>query len=340
MNIAILTPTFCQFSGIDRVVELQANKLVEQGHDVNIYCLKAEMKSKKAKVIEIGMPEALWKQRLLRLFYFLNFNDVIVYSEFMEDYDLVITHQYPMTLIASRAKKLSGVKYIYYNHGVTTPELFSSLPERVYMKLFNNQTNKSIKNADAVVSISKYLQEQLKKETGLDSEVEYDSIDTSRFKLGLNGDLIRAKHNIYKENKVCLFVGRLSPHKGVDLLIEAFNIAQLDNPELRLVIVGKETFDSYFKKLKKLASRIDKSKIIFAGFVPDEQLPEYYAACDVYVTGTQWEGYNMPMAEANACGKPCVAFDIGPHKEVLKQGVLVPNKDTKKFAEEILKLTR
>jgi len=67
-------------------------------------------------------------------------------------------------------------------------------------------------------------------------------------------------------------------------------------------------------------------------------LPCYYAACDLYVTASLWEGFNLPIAEAQACGKRVVAFNIGSHPEVVKNGILVEKGSTSKFAEAVIKL--
>ena len=86
-------------------------------------------------------------------------------------------------------------------------------------------------------------------------------------------------------------------------------------------------------------NKISNDSVIFTGPVPDEEVPYYYAACDVYATASIWEGFDMPVAEAQNCGKPVVAFDVGPHREVIKSGKLgklVPTKDTKAMATAIL----
>jgi len=95
-------------------------------------------------------------------------------------------------------------------------------------------------------------------------------------------------------------------------------------------------FEIYFRKLKNMSD----NDVIFTGFVPDKLLPQYFAACDVYVTASLWEGFNLPAAEAQACGKRVVAFDIGPHSEIVKKGVLVKKENTKEFAEAVIKLLR
>ena len=115
------------------------------------------------------------------------------------------------------------------------------------------------------------------------------------------------------------------------------NVIELNKiPNVKLLIVGKPTFNNYINNLKKIANK----DVTFTGFVDDKDLPYYYAACNVYVTASLWEGFNLPAAEAQACGKPVVAFDIGPHKEIIKKGILVKNKDIKEFSEAVIKLAK
>ena len=75
--------------------------------------------------------------------------------------------------------------------------------------------------------------------------------------------------------------------------------------------------------------------IIFTGFVDDKDLPAYYAVSDVYVTASIDEGFNLPAVEAQACGKPVVAFDVGANRELIKKGkgILVPEGDVQGFTD-------
>jgi len=335
MKIALLTPTFSQFSGIDRVVELQAEEFIDKGHEVTIFALKAGIKPKRAKVVEMGMPSNPFLERIYRLLFFLDFLKIRKYGKMLRKYDIAISHFYPMNILAIYAKKHYGVRYVYHNHGIAYPKLFSKLSERVYMRIFRFFTNRTARKADSAVSISNFLKKELKKETGLDSKIVYDPIDRKRFHLGINGSKIRKKYNLGK-NPVCLYVGRISPHKGVHLLIKAFKLVLRKIPNAKLLIAGKPTFDNYFKRLKKMSN----DSIIFTGFVKDEELPYYYSACDAYTTATLWEGFNMTVVEAQACGKPVVAFDLCTHPEVVKKGRLVKPRDVKAFAEAIIEVLK
>jgi glycosyltransferase involved in cell wall biosynthesis len=339
MKIAILTPTFCAFSGIDRVVELQAKELHKKGNIVTIFTLKKEMNSQYAKVIEIGLPKNNFISRLYRLFFFFDFIKIFKYGNLLKGYDKIFCHFYPMNWLALYAKKKFKIKYIYYNHGIAYPNLFKSFIERIYMRLFIFFVKLSVRDADFAISISKFMKLELKRETGLDSIVKYIKIDKKRFNKNLKKGIIRRKYHL-KNEPICLYVGRISPHKGIDLLIKSFNEVLKKVPNAKLIIVGKETFDDYVKLLKDLAKKVNPASIIFTGFIKDKDLPYYYTDCNIYTTATLWEGYDLPCVEAQACGKPVVAFNLCSHPEVIKNGILINKNDLNGFAKAIIKIIK
>jgi glycosyltransferase involved in cell wall biosynthesis len=337
MKIALLTPTFCGFSGIDRVVETQSATLTAGGHSVTIFALQADMEPPPGVTLRLlGMPGKLLWQRFYRLLFPLAFCKNGRYARMLRGFDTVYSHQYPMNWLAWLAKRDYKVQYIYYDYGVAPPESFSGIIERTYMWLFTLISGWTARKADSAVSISNYLKKELKKDTGLDSEVAYPSINMKRFHPGIDGSAIRQKYNL-AGRPVILYLGRISPHKGIHLLIEAFKQARQKSPEAALLIVGKHTFPRYTLQLKQLAD----DNVIFSGYVGDEDIPLYYAACDIYASATLWEGFNLPLAEAQACARPVVAFNLGPHPEVVEHdrtGLLVPEADTGALAAALVKL--
>lgn len=336
MKIAILTPTFSHYSGIDRVVEQQALDYSRHGNKATVFALEADLKPKGFGLEIIRMPKSLFLQRLYRLFFFLDFIKISKTAGKLKDYDIAISHQYPMNLIASSAKKKYNIKYIYHNHGIGYTGLFGNIFERLYMRLFAFLNRLSLKNADSAVSISKFMQSELKRETGLESKVVYNKIDKKRFRKGIDGSKIRKRLGIKSNEKLLLFVGRLSPHKNIHTLLKIFDIINKKLPSAKLLIVGKPTFSGYYKKLKKTANK----NVIFREFADDKELPYYYAASDLYATASLWEGFNLPAAEAQACGKKVVAFDVCSHPEIVKNGILVKKENLDEFANAAIKLLK
>ena len=255
MKITILTPTFSHFSGIDRLVELQAEKFIKQGHQVDIFALSASIKPKKANLYILGMPKNPLIERIYRLFMFLDIKRINKYVKILQNYDMIISHLYPMNILAKKAKKKNkNIEYIFNNAGVGIVKEYSFL-EKLYLRMFNYLTNKSISNVDSAISISNFLRKQLRKETGIESKVEYVPIDKKRFKKGIDKNIIRKKYNIGKE-LLLLYVGRISPHKGIHLLIQSFKLVQKKHPNTKLIIAGKHTFPKYTKKLRKIATKM------------------------------------------------------------------------------------
>ncbi|MFH0853305.1 MAG: glycosyltransferase family 4 protein [bacterium] len=332
MTIALLTGTYSKFSGIDRVVERQADQLIREGHQVTVVCFDGDIQSDRYRIIKLGMPNSLLGQRIYRLCIFcLSPKAISKAMTEIRKVDKVYSHQYPMNCLAISMKQQWSTRYVYYNHGVPPARFFSSNAEKLYIWIFRWLTNRSVKKADEVISISQYLRDVLKKETNLDSRVMPDQIDEVRFNKNITDQSIRQKLSL-GDGPVFLSVGRISPHKGWHLLISAFNQVKQQLLKAQLIIVGKPTFPGYLDKLKKMS----QGSVHFVGFVSDEDLPKYYSSCDCYVTASLWEGFNLPLAEAQAMGKPVVAFNLGPHPEVAKNGLLVEPLNTEAFAQAMI----
>lgn len=340
MRVAIITPTFSKFSGIDRFIEQKIKKL-SKNNKITVIAFKGDIKVKDVDVVYVGAPKSPFLERMYRLFFFLDIIKIIKILNKIKKYDVVECHIYPTTIIGFLAKLLYKKKYVYYNEGIADPELFQNFFERMYLRLFILFNNITIKNTDYAFSISKFLSNELKRQTGIPSKVEYVEIDRSRFNKKVNKNIkkinkIKKRYNV--KGPLLIYVGRISPHKGIHLLIKSFNIVNKSFPKAKLLIIGKHTFSSYTKSLKRLIK--NKKNIIFTGFVSDQELPFYYAASDLYVTATLWEGFDMPIKEAQALGKRVVAFDIGPHKEITRKGILVEKGNIREFAHAIIKLLK
>ena len=338
LRIAILTPTFSYFSGPDRVVERQAGDLSTAGHQVTIFTLEGDIVPPLGvRVVKMGVPKAVAMQRMYRLLFFLDVLKVWRYVTMLASFDKIICHMYPMTILARKAQRKYKIHYNYYNMGIAYPTLFETHLERLYMRFFLFLTTLTVRGADSATSISDFLRRELKNETGVDGDVEYCMI-SPRYNLKVSGSRIRSKYNL--DFPTLLYVGRLSPHKGIHLLIEAFRVVQKSYPKAYLLIVGKPTFEGYFLRLKKLAR--GDPHIIFVGFVDDNEISEFYGACDVYTSCTQWEGFNLPAAEAQACGKKVVLFNVGSHPEVVEvgKGVLVEKVSPYDFGSAVVSVLR
>ena len=132
---------------------------------------------------------------------------------------------------------------------------------------------------------------------------------TVRDRLGLDGE------------KVVLFVGRIEPLKGLELLIHA--TAQMDTCQpLRVLVVGGGLeHDPEVERMRELARRLEISEIVdFIGRVDHEELPVYYNAADVCVVPSFYESFGLAALESMACGTPVVATRVGGLSTIVQHG--------------------
>lgn len=340
LKIAILTPTLYRHDGIATVARRQAEDFAGKGYGVKIMAFGGDCRlaSQSFETEVLGAPNSSLLKRIYWLIFPLNLFTLMKSVKKLKDYNVVISHHYPMNCLASLAKTLYHSTYVHHYHGSPPSQVRQNLFEKIYQITFNLFSRMSLANVDSIITISKYLQRELKNELGRSSRVIYNRVDTSRFCERVDGSKIREEQRLGTD-PVILFVGRVDPYKGVHLLIKAFKIVKSELQKTKLLIVGKQNYRKYVEGL----NQISNSSVMFMGYVADRELPHLYGACDVYSTASLWESFDLPLVEAQACGKPVVAFDLGSHREVVNDGVtglLVQPRDCDALARAIIRILK
>jgi D-inositol-3-phosphate glycosyltransferase len=136
-----------------------------------------------------------------------------------------------------------------------------------------------------------------------------------------------------------LFVGRLEPLKGVDILLRAAAIADVDEPVRVLVAGGDERLGEERARLEALTVDLGMNdRVRFDSAVAHEALPDYYRAADLCVVPSYYESFGLVAVEALASGTPVVATRVGGLQYTVKDGqtgYLVPWRCPEPFAERI-----
>lgn len=144
------------------------------------------------------------------------------------------------------------------------------------------------------------------------------------------------------EGTTFIYVGRLWWGKGINCLLEAFEVVQhISDAPVSLLLVGDGQEED---KLKKTCFERGIRNVIFAGFQQKPDLPRYYALADVFVFPTLGDPYGLVVDEAMACGLPVIstsaAGEIYDRIEHGVNGYIVPPKDSAALAERMLHLAQ
>ena len=246
---------------------------------------------------------------------------------------VLISHILPMGYLALIYKKIFGIPYIVFTHGMDIVNPRENKWKTFWMK-------KIIKNARGVVANSEFTRAEIlklgakKEKTAVVYPCPNRNIKVLRFKGGFQG------------KKVILSVGRLVKRKGVDKVIEAMPKILESAPEAVYFIVGKGPYKEELLELKNKLNLGDS--VIFAEDTRDEEMNFFYASSDIFAMpsrrmGGDVEGFGIVYLEAALFGKPSVAGNAGGAPEAVLNGVtgLVVNPDSaEEIAGAIIKLLK
>ena len=186
-----------------------------------------------------------------------------------------------------------------------------------------------------ILALSEFIREDYLKTSTLDPKrayIWYNCVDTKRFRPGPPPLALRTRLGFGERDFVVLFCGRLDPDKGIHKLMEA--LALLPVPQIKLLIVGSPFFgrtqqSSFLRRLEQQARALG-NRVQFTGYIPNEDLPDYYRLADLVCVPTLVEeAAGLVAVEAMACGRPVLATRSGGMPEYLKgsQAVLVERGD-------------
>ncbi|MGL1862827.1 MAG: glycosyltransferase [Pseudodesulfovibrio sp.] len=164
-----------------------------------------------------------------------------------------------------------------------------------------------------------------------------NGVDTVEFAPdSVKGEWLRKEWGIRKGEQLVGLVARLDPMKGHEDFIKSAALALKENSSLRFVLVGGGN-EKTFQALKNLANNLGiADKMVWAGVRKD--MPAVHNAIDICCSSSLFgEGFSNSIAEAMACGNPCVVTDVGDSAIIVgKAGSVVCPGDTVSLSEAIL----
>ncbi len=160
----------------------------------------------------------------------------------------------------------------------------------------------------------------------------HNGIDLKNFARDREFSVSRKEMNLSEEDFVIIFSGRLNQDKGISELIDAM-LQLIEYPQIKLMILGGSFFenamneDDFIGSLRDKAKSID-SRIIFTGFIPYKDVPNYLQLADIAALPSMWdEPFGLTVVEAMAVGLPLITTRSGGIPEICEGVATIIDRD-------------
>ncbi len=224
---------------------------------------------------------------------------------------------------------LNRTKIIVTLHDVIAdhhPDLiFPNKKLKLFWKL---KQNLAIRQADLILTVSENAKQQI---------VDYFHLPESRVRVISEAARpvfavvprdektvqVLRRYKLEPDERFLLYVGGISPHKNLHALVAAYHQLMQNSrfADVKLVLVGDYKDDSFYSAYPSLKRYVDElglgEKVIFTGFITDQDLAYLYNVATLLVMPSFEEGFGLPAIEAMSCGTPVVSSNRGSLPEVL-----------------------
>ncbi len=314
IKIAFITDRMIKGHGVDLVVDRMADGLAKKGYHTRVYCNYHDETFTKRKsyrittlpyVRPVRNPFA-YERRIRRLAPYFNRRDI----------DLFVIQSFPFYSLIPKLKK----PVLVVDHGVISSEGMPYKRRVLYKYQQMTQNLFYFKKAEKIITVSRFLLDSLPSCLHSKASIIYNGCNHYRLAdipTDERAAEFRKELGVGLQDVLLLFVGRLNipnqPYKGVDELLHIYHHLSAQKEGLKLLAVGYGT-ENDEAVLRNQGIKVIKN-------ASEKLMPMIYKACDIYITCSKWEGFDLPVSEAQSFKKPVVCYDIGAHGEVARDGV-------------------
>jgi phosphatidyl-myo-inositol dimannoside synthase len=228
--------------------------------------------------------------------------------------DHVISAHLNFGPVAYLAKRLFDIPYTLSAYGIDVHDALST------------SRRNALRNADTVIAASTWCRQRLLDIVKVDPArvcVLPQTVDESRFRTGQKPPSLVSRYRLKPGERVILTVARLDPgeaYKGYDRVVQALPAVRAACGAVRYIVAGHGEDRARIEALAHERGVADA--IVFAGFVPDEELADHYRLADVFAMPSTGEGFGIVFLEAMACGTPVLAGNVDGSVDAVEHGRL------------------
>lgn len=309
-----------RLGGIEIAVEALAVRMVQRGHDVTLYNCHRRSYEKNAvakrpdkyrgiSIKEICVPDIKGLSVAMSSL-------IATIQAICGKYDCIHYHAEGPALMCF-IPQIFGIKTVVTIHGLDWKRNKWGRFASWYLKLGEKM---AVRFANEIIVLSKETKKYFWKTYKRDTVIIPNGIEKPN-RRDLN--VIKKKWELEKDGYF-LYLGRIVPEKGIELLIRAYRGVKT---EKKLVIAGGISDTKEYYENLKIAAGSDE-RILFIGFVQNDILDELYSNCYVYCLPSELEGMPIGLLEAMSYGNCCLCSDIPECADVIgEKGILFHTKD-------------
>ncbi len=328
MKISFLTDRMILGHGVDIVIDNLARQLKKQGYDIHVYCNQFDDTFTGQTDYVIHEMPPFPAKNTIDLEKKIKQDKAFFHAI---DTDVFIINSFPFYCLAGLLDK----PVIAINYGVVDTTGMPYRRSLFYKYMDFMQNHFYFKKADKLISISHFLHDKLPSKIQRSADVIHLGADHYNKEISEQEAAdFRKSMGVDKDDILLLYVGRLNmsnqPYKGVAELKETYHKLHAQNSQIRLMMAGYGS--------KNDEEFLKNQGIIALANAKDALMPLVYSSCDLYVTATKWEGFDLPLLEAQRFQKPAICYDIGAHREVTSTQSAFVVKDIEEFMQKALLL--
>ncbi len=334
MNIAIVTPSYLPSRGGSEQTVYEWTKRLVVSHGVSIVTLNhsgSPRRETSPEGVEIYRIPPLFIRRAGHYLRALHILATLLSVDRKKRIDVVhLGHTYDMGHGTLAFKFLMRRPLVTTLLGWDTCDPFNPVPpkHRPYVAFVMN-------SSDRVVAVSGHVADWARRQ-GCRKEIENIPHGTAMH--NRRGTIsVRSKHGIGESAKICFSLQRLDRRKGLEYLIKAVPEVLREERDVTFVVGGSGPLEQSLREMCIAAGVRDR--VIFAGFIPDDELASYYEQADLFVLPTLYEAFGLVYADALAKGLPIVTTSVGGALDIVSPdvGMLVPPRDAPALAAAVVR---
>jgi glycosyltransferase involved in cell wall biosynthesis len=350
MKIALLMHELLVEGGGERQCVSLARALARQGHEVAVYTCAYDPVHcfpeicRDIKVIDLG--RGLWPRLRNPAFLRGYFDMRHLVRAVTQKHEIWNPHHWPAQWAAAWLKQKLGGHVLWMCNDV--PNLYEKSCQRKSVgmvraavhRLYYFYDRAQNRKIDLTMFLSRWAESEFKKIYSAETCVVRSGADPVRFSPGGDRQKIRNRFGYKPDEFVLLWLGIFMPHRRLQDAIEAVSLLVARGAKARLLLAGSErSFPEYFKSLQQLAAKLGvQDQVTFAGKVEDDEVRDFYCACDAFLFPNENQTWGLAVLEAMACGAPVLVSQGAAVHEVLtdnEDAMLFPARNPNALAERI-----